>query len=80
MKQTKNTTVHYTLTEAAKKLGISRAAVYKAIKKGSLVAKDRKVIQTKIVKTAIVVKTISEREIESYLVSSRHQDAGKKTK
>lgn len=78
MKPSKKPTV-YTLSEAAKKLGISRQAVYHAIKKGLLEAKDRKVVQTKIVKTTIVVKTISASAIESYLVSSRHQSAGKKT-
>jgi hypothetical protein len=62
----------YTITEAAKLLGVSRQAVHEAIKNGLLKAKWGEVI---ITKKALL---ISEESLESYQVSTRHQTAGKK--
>jgi len=62
----------YTITEAAKKLGISRQAVHDAIRKGQLKAKRGQIIQTH------TVWLLSANAIESYEVSGRHKSAGKK--
>ena len=62
----------YTITEAAKSLGVSRQAVHEAIKNGLLKAKWGEVIVTK---KALL---ISEESLNSYQVSIRHQTAGKK--
>jgi predicted DNA-binding protein (UPF0251 family) len=60
----------FTITEAAKKLGVSRQAVHVAIKKGSLKARAKKVAE--------VVWYITSGSLESYRVSGLHQAAGKK--
>ena len=60
----------YTITEAAKKLGISRQAVHLAIKKGALKAQAKKVVE--------VVWSIPAKSLELYSVSALHQTAGKK--
>jgi len=60
----------FTITEAAKKLGISRQAVHKAILNGSLRARE-----TKIIKTEWRIPADS---LKSYQVSDLHQSAGKK--
>lgn len=60
----------YTITAAAKRLGVSRQAVHLAIKKGALKARAKKVIE--------VVWYIPEESLESYRVSVLHQTAGKK--
>jgi predicted DNA-binding protein YlxM (UPF0122 family) len=62
----------YTITEAAKLLGISRQAVHEAIKNGLLDAKWGEVIVTK------KALFISEKSLNSYQVSTRHQTAGQK--
>lgn len=69
----------YTITEAAKKLGISRQAVHGAMKKGLIEAKREKIVQTRIVKSTIVAWKIPETSLEAYRVSALHQTAGKKT-
>jgi hypothetical protein len=69
----------YTITEAAKKLGISRQAVHGAIKKGLIDGKREKIVQTKIVKSTIIAWKIPETSLEAYRVSALHQTAGKKT-
>jgi predicted DNA-binding protein (UPF0251 family) len=62
----------YTITQAAKLLGVSRQAVHEAIKNGFLKAKWGEVIVTQ---KALL---ISEESLKSYQVSTRHQTAGKK--
>lgn len=64
----------YTISEAAKKLGISRQAVHDAIKKGLLRAHWGEVIIT----TKATVRLISAESLKSYRPSERHQIAGKK--
>jgi excisionase family DNA binding protein len=61
---------HFTLTEAAKKLGISRQAVHKAIEKGTLKARRIKVVKNEW--------QISATALRSYSVSDLHQSIGKK--
>jgi predicted DNA-binding protein YlxM (UPF0122 family) len=61
---------HYTITEAAKKLKLSRQAVHKAIKRKLLNAEWGEVTQKALL--------ISAESIRSYQVSKPHQDAGKK--
>jgi len=63
---------HFTITEAAKKLRISRQGVHEAIQKGLLRARWGEVT---IVKKALLITADS---IDSYRVSKRHRDAGKK--
>ena len=61
---------NFTLTEAAKKLGISRQAVHKAIERGALKARRVRVQKTEW--------QISAEALRSYIVSELHQSAGKK--
>jgi len=42
----------YTITEAAKKLGVKRQAIHEAIKKGRLEAERGKITHTRVVKLA----------------------------
>jgi len=63
-------TQSFTITEAAKALGISRAAVFEAIRTGRLKAKRGQIVQT--------VWLVSAGALESYQVSARHKSAGKK--
>jgi hypothetical protein len=69
---------HFTITEAAKKLGVTRQAVHDAIRKKQLKAKRGKIVQIKTVKTTIVGWQISPESLKEYEVSRLHQDAGKK--
>jgi hypothetical protein len=62
----------YTITEAAKILKCSRQAVHDAIERKILSARWGEVIVRKN------VLLISAESIESYQVSKRHQQAGKK--
>jgi excisionase family DNA binding protein len=66
----------YTITEAAKALGISRAAVHEAIKSGRLKAKVGTITKTIVQETQGWV--ITDDAIKSYQVSAPHQTAGKK--
>jgi predicted transcriptional regulator len=67
---------HYTITEAAKELGITRAAVHRAIKQGRLEAERGQIIRT------ITARTkgwkISRKSLNAYRVSLLHQWVGKK--
>jgi excisionase family DNA binding protein len=65
----------YTITEAAKKLGITRAAVHDAIKKGRLEANWGEAVQV-IRKRALL---ISAADLKNYRVDASRQDRGKKT-
>ena len=59
-----------TISEAAKKLGISRQAVHLAIQKGVLKARAKRVVS--------LIWMIPVEALEAYRVSSVHQSAGKK--
>jgi excisionase family DNA binding protein len=67
---------HYTITEAAKELGITRAAVHRAIKQGRLEAERGDIL--KIIRTTTKGWKISQQSLDSYRVSSLHQWVGKK--
>jgi len=72
-KPTKKT--FYTITEAAKVLGISRPGVHDAIKKGRLKAKEGKIIRRVVTKAW----KIDPKSLQSYEVALHKQAAGKKT-
>jgi excisionase family DNA binding protein len=61
----------YTIQQASKVLGISRAAVYKAIKTGRLKARSTIVKLQKWL--------INPTDLKSYQVSFSHQERGKNT-
>jgi hypothetical protein len=65
----------YTITEAAKKLGITRAAVHQAIRKGHLDADWGETIHI-VRKKALLIPAES---LKSYRVDSSRQERGKKT-
>jgi len=65
----------YTITEAAKKLGITRAAVHEAIRKGRLKADWGETVQV-IRKKA---RLIDVDDLNKYRVDSARQFSGKKT-
>jgi predicted transcriptional regulator len=67
---------YYTITEAAKELGITRAAVHRAIKQGRLEAERGEII--KLVQTKTQGWKISRPSLDSYRVSLLHQWVGKK--
>jgi len=66
--------IDYTITEAARELGVSRAAVHEAIKTGRLNAEWTEIAQT-IRKKALVV---SAKDLRAFRVSESHQLRGKK--
>jgi excisionase family DNA binding protein len=70
---------YFTITEAAKKLGVKRQAIHGAIKKGRLEAERGKITHTRIVKTTVVGWKIDSKSLEAYRVSNAHQETGKKT-
>jgi excisionase family DNA binding protein len=61
---------HYTISEAAQHLGISRQAVYEAIHAGQLRARKGRVVKT--------VWLVSAASLETYQVSTSHQERAKK--
>lgn len=65
----------YTITEAARKLKITRAAVYEAIHKGRLEAEEGKIVQVKVARGL----RIPAESLSAYRVSLLHQWVGKKT-
>jgi excisionase family DNA binding protein len=67
---------YYTITEAAKELGITRAAVHRAIKQGRLEGERGEII--KIIRTKTKGWQISRPSLDSYRVSLLHQWVGKK--
>jgi hypothetical protein len=67
---------YYTLTDAAKELGITRAGVHRAIKQGRLEAERGEII--KLVRTKSKGWKISTASLTSYRVSLLHQWVGKK--
>jgi hypothetical protein len=66
----------YTITEAAKQLGITRAAVHRAIKQGRLEAERGEIIRT--ITTRTRGWKISPKSLTDYRVSLLHQWVGKK--
>jgi excisionase family DNA binding protein len=66
----KTTQKTYTISEAAKRLGVSRAAIYKAIK-------DQR-LNAEWVKTVVRTRVVSAESIDSYQVDSSRQERGKK--
>lgn len=65
--------LYYTITEAARKLRITRASVHEAIRKGRLEATLGKIIQV------TEGWRISPTSLNHYRVSALHQWVGKKT-
>ena len=65
----------YTVNEAAKKLGVTRAAIHQAIKEGRLDFEWGKTVHI-IRKKA---RLITGEALKSYQVDLSHQDRGKKT-
>mgnify|MGYP001370436803 CR=1 FL=1 len=63
----------YTITEAAKKLGISRQAVHEAIRKGQIEAQKTKIIRV------ISGFSIPAKSLDAYEVSDSHKRRGKKS-
>jgi len=61
---------HFTITEAAKKLGVTRAAVHDAIRKGRLNAEWGEIRQEALL--------ISAADLKNYRVDESRQDRGKK--
>jgi predicted DNA-binding protein YlxM (UPF0122 family) len=66
----------FTITEAAKKLGVSRQAVHKAIRRGLLDAERATITETVIRETKGWV--VSDKALKDYKVSLSHQERGKK--
>jgi predicted DNA-binding protein YlxM (UPF0122 family) len=67
----------FTVTEAAKELGVTRAAIHEAIRKGRLEADWGETVQ--IIEVRKKSRTISLDSLQKYRVSLSHQQAGKKT-
>jgi predicted DNA-binding protein YlxM (UPF0122 family) len=65
----------YTITEAAKKLGITRAAIHEAIRKGRLEAEWGETAQ--VIRKNVLL--ISAEDLKAYRVDSSRQQRGKKT-
>jgi excisionase family DNA binding protein len=63
---------YFTITEASKKLGISRQAVHEAIRRGQLKATKGKVVQT------VSVWLVPSSALKAYRVSLSHKRRGKK--
>jgi len=63
-------TKELTITEAARRLGISVQAVHEAISKGKLKARRGKIVK--------VVWLVSEKTLRDYTVSISHQRRGRK--
>ncbi len=61
---------HYTITEAARHLGVTRQAILRLIKLKKVKPKQKTVTQK--------VWVIPAREIENYRVSRSHQERGQK--
>jgi len=64
---------YYTITEAARKLKITRSSVHEAIRKGRLEASRGKIVQV------TEGWRISPTSLKHYRVSALHQWVGKKT-
>lgn len=69
----------YSISEAAKILGISRPAVYRAIAENRLRAEDGTFEVVRMVKMKVHGKRISTDSLHSYRVNTQAQEAGKKS-
>jgi hypothetical protein len=69
----------YTMSEAAKYLGISTNAVRKAIRKGRLDAAKGEYFVERTIRRKLRGFLITEKALKKYIVSERHLAAGKKT-
>ena len=67
---------NYSISEAAKALGITRSAVHRAIKQRRLEAERGELIR--IIRTKTKGWTISQKSLNAYRVSELHQWVGKK--
>ena len=76
MATTKTTPQTHTITEAAKKLGISRQAVHKAIRRGLLEAERATITETIVGESQGWV--VTDKALKDYEVSLSHQERGKK--
>lgn len=72
---------YYTITEAARELGVTRAAVHSAIKQKRLEAQRGyvEVVRTFTTRTRMKAWRISAKSLDAYRVSMLHQWVGKKT-
>jgi len=66
---------HFTITEAAKKKGVSRAAIFGAIRKGRLEAEWGETVQVIKKKSRLILA----KSLEAYHPDSSHQERGKKS-
>ena len=66
---------YYSITEAARGLGITRAAVHRAIKQGRLEAVRGEIVRLVRTKAWRIVRE----SLDNYRVSLLHQEVGKKT-
>ena len=75
MKQTSRRPRYYSVTEAARALGIPRAAVHRAIKQGRIEAVRGEIVRVVRTKAWQIVRE----SLYNYRVSLLHQEVGKKT-
>ncbi|HET9882910.1 MAG TPA: hypothetical protein VFS81_14240 [Candidatus Binatia bacterium] len=68
----------YTVNEAAKKLGVTRAAIHQAIKEGRLDFEWGETVH--VIEIRKRARLISAKALENYTVDSSHQARGKKVK
>ena len=68
----------YTVNEAAKKLGVTRAAIHQAIKEGRLDFEWGETVH--VIEIRKRARLISAKALENYTVDSSHQARGKKLK
>ena len=69
----------FTISQAAKELGISANAVRKAIKQKRLPATVGKYTVERTIRRTLTGHLITQKDLDKYRVSERHLYAGKKT-
>lgn len=69
----------FTISQAAKELGISTNAVRKAIKQKRLPATVGKYSVERVIRRTLTGPLITKRDLDKYRVSEQHRLAGKKT-
>jgi hypothetical protein len=70
---------YYSVSEAAKLLGVSRQSIHLAVKRGVIKATEGKIVVTRLVKTEQKGLRISEKELRKYQPSALHSWLGKKS-
>jgi hypothetical protein len=70
--------IHFTIAEAAKELGMTRAGIHAAIRQKRLRAKRGTFTVERVVRTKIRGWLIDEADLQAFHLSEQHQDAGKK--